>query len=148
MKIHAENRQARFDYTIVTEYEAGIELLGHEVKAVKSGKLNLSGGHITVRGAEAYLVNVEIQPYQEKNTPEDYDRKRLRKLILSKAEIAELGKAEGTKGLTIMPLLVYNIGRFIKVRIAVVKGKKTHDKRESLKKRTVDREIAREYSDR
>jgi SsrA-binding protein len=148
MANYAENRKVRFDYEILEEYEAGIVLVGHEVKAVRLGKISLPGSHVTVRGGEAYLIGAEIQPYQEKNTPEGYEARRNRKLLLSKSEIAHLSNIDSKKGLTIVPISVYNSKRNVKVRIAVVRGKKSKDKRETLKKRSLDREIAREYTDR
>jgi SsrA-binding protein len=147
-RTYAENRKVLFDYEILEKYEAGIELLGHEVKAVRSGKVSLPGSYVIVRGGEVYISGMEIAPYQEKNTPEGYEPRRNRRLLLRKQEIAELAGYEQKKGLTIVPISVYNSRRNVKVSIAVVRGKKKHDKRESTKKRELDREIAREYTDR
>src|SRR5690606_9952474 len=109
----ADNSKARFEYEILEHFSAGLELLGMEVKAVKSGKMNLAGSYVVIRGGEAYLTGAEISPYQPKNTPAEYESTRARRLLLTKKELGELALAEGTKGLTIVPLSVYNKGRFI-----------------------------------
>lgn len=139
-----QNKKAHFDYEILERYEAGIELLGFEVKSLKKAQGSLEGSHVTVRGGEAYLVNMQIPPYQVKNTPKDYEPTRNRRLLLTKKQIEELGKTEGQKGLTIVPISVYNKGKKVKIEIAVVRGKKQHDKRQSIKKRDTEREIRRE----
>jgi len=148
MAHYAENRKARFDYEILEKYEAGIELLGVEVKSVRGGRISLEGAFVIARGGEAYLINSNIPPYQPKNAPKDYDPLRNRKLLLTKKEIAELAGSEKNRSLTIVPISVYNKNRKIKVEIALVKGKKKFDKRETLKKRDTDREIRREYKGR
>ena len=147
MSHYAENRKARFDYEILEKYETGIELLGTEVKSVRGGRMSLEGAFIIVRGGEVYLINANIPPYQLKNAPKDYDPLRNRKILLTKKEIAELAQND-KKSLTIVPLKVYNKGKKIKLEIALVKGKKKHDKRETIKKRETDRELRREYKDR
>lgn len=138
-----ENRKARFNYEILETFEAGIELLGFEVKAVKGKQGSLDGSYVTLRGSEAFLMNANIPPYQPKNTPDSYDPKRIRRLLLTKKEIRELVGTERQKGLTIVPLEMYNKGRTIKVRLGLVRGKKKFDKRETIKKRETDREIRR-----
>ncbi len=143
MANYAENRKARFDYEILEKYEAGIELLGVEVKSVRGGKMSLEGAFVIVRGGEAYLINSNIPPYQPKNAPKDYDPLRNRRILLTKKEINELAASEKNKSLTIVPLSVYNKGRKIKVSIASVKGKQKRDKRETIKKRETDRHIRR-----
>ena len=148
MSSYAENRKARFNYEILEKYESGIELLGTEVKSVRGGQMSLEGAFVIVRGGEVYLINANIPPYQAKNAPKDYDPVRNRKLLLTKKEIAILAGSEKNKSLTIVPISVYNKGRKIKVEIALVKGKKKFDKRETLKKRDTDREIRREYKER
>src|SRR3989344_5516919 len=125
-----ENRKAHFNYEIGETYEAGIELLGFEVKSLRAGKGSLDGAHVVVRGGEAFLVGADISPFQPKNTPENYDSKRARKLLLTKKEISELGGYESKKGLTVIPLSVYNKGKKIKISVAVGKGKKLFDKRQ------------------
>lgn len=145
MSNYAENRKVYFDYEVVDKYEAGIELSGIEVKAIRAGKMSLSGSFILIRGGEAYLINANIEPYQTNNTPKEYNTTRNRKLLLTKKEIKELANTEKNKALTIVPLSVYNKGRKIKISFALAKGKKKHDKREATKKRDTERDIRREY---
>lgn len=143
MTVYANNSKALFDYEILERFTAGLELLGAEVKSVRAGKCNLRGTFVAIRDAEAYLVGADIPAYQPKNAPKDYDALRTRKLLLSKSELAALKDAEGTKGLTIIPLLVYSKGRFLKLDIAVARGKKKFDKRQAIKKRDVERDLKR-----
>ncbi|HEY9480708.1 MAG TPA: SsrA-binding protein SmpB [Candidatus Paceibacterota bacterium] len=138
-----ENRKVRFDYEILETIEAGIELLGHEVKSIRSGAASFDGSYVTIRGGEAYLIQASVPPYQPSNTPAGYDPLRPRKLILTKPEIEKLADIEAKKGLTIVPLKAYNKGAKVKIELAVVRGKKQFDKRESIKKRETDREIRR-----
>ena len=142
------NKKATFNYEILDKYVAGIELFGFEVKSLKKSQGSLEGSHVTIRGNEAYLVGMFVPPYQPSNTPKDYDPHRNRRLLLTKKEIRDLGKVEGTKGLTIVPLSVYNKGKKIKLDIATGKGKKKFDKREALKKQTSLRDVARDLKDR
>ena len=148
MGSYAENRKARFNYEILEKYETGIELLGTEVKSVRGGQMSLEGAFVIIRGGEAFLINANIPPFQPKNAPKNYDPLRNRKLLLTKKEIAELAGSEKNKSLTIVPISVYNKNRKIKVEIALVKGKKKLDKRETIKKRETDRELRREYKGR
>lgn len=145
MASYAENRKARFDYEILEKYVAGIELLGTEVKSVRAGQMSLEGAFVIIRGGEAFIINANIPAYQVKNAPKEYDRLRNRKLMLTKKEIAELAGSEKNRSLTIIPISVYNKGRKIKVDIALVKGKKKADKRQSIKKRDTERELRREF---
>ncbi len=142
------NKKAHFNYEIGEKYTAGIELFGYEVKSVRKGQGSLDGSYVTVRGGEAFLINAFIPPFQEKNAPKDYDPNRTRKLLLTKKEILELGNIEKTKGLTIVPISVYNKGRVLKVELGVGKGKKKFDKRETLKKQDSERDLRRDFSDR
>jgi SsrA-binding protein len=148
MANYAENRKAFFNYEILEKYEGGIELLGSEVKSVRAGRMSLEGSFVIVRGGEVFLINANIPPYQAKNTPPDIDELRNRKILLTKKEIAELVDTEKNKSLTIIPLSLYNKGRKIKISLALAKGKKKFDKRETIKKRETDREIRREMKDR
>lgn len=138
-----QNKKAYFNYEILKEFEAGLELFGFETKALRGGQGSLDGAFIIVRGNEAFLTGATIPPYQPKNTPESYDPMRPRRLLLSRGEIAELGGADSKKGLTIVPLSVYNKNRYLKLKIGIARGKKKFDKRETLKKRDTDREIRR-----
>lgn len=139
----AENQKARFNYEILETYEAGLELLGFEVKSLKMGRGELAGARVLIRGGEAFLVGATIPPYQVGNTPEDYEPSRTRRLLLNKRQMAELAKAEETKGLTIVPLKVYNKGTKLKLSLAIARGKKKYDKRETIKKRDTERELGR-----
>lgn len=145
MANYAENRKVFFNYEVVEKYEGGIELLGTEVKAVRAGKVSLEGAFVIVRGGEVFLINANIQPYQANNISKDYDPLRNRKVLLTKKEIKELADTEKNKSLTIVPISMYNKGRKIKISIALAKGKKKFDKRETIKKRETDIEIRREY---
>ncbi|MBY0473317.1 SsrA-binding protein SmpB [Patescibacteria group bacterium] len=138
-----EHKKARLDYEILEEFEAGIELLGHEVKSIRARHGKLEGSHVVVRGGEAYIVGMHIPPYQAANTPDDYDPDRSRKLLLTKKELPELAAYESQKGLTIVPISVYNKGSKLKVKVAVGRGRKKYDKRAVLKKRDTDRDIRR-----
>ncbi len=140
----AQNKKAYFNYEILEKMEAGVELLGFEVKSLKNGGASLDGSHVTVRGKEAFVTGMNISPYQPKNTPKDYDPARVRRLLLTKKEILKLEEVEKQKGLTIVPLSVYNKGRRLKIELAIVRGKKRFDKRETIKKRDTEREIRRE----
>jgi len=138
-----ENKKARFNYEILETYEAGLELQGLEVKSLRKGQGSLEGAHVIVRGGEAYLVGATIPPYQAGNTPKDYDPARTRRLLLTKKQIGELAEYENKKGLTIIPLSVYNKNSRLKLSVGVARGKKKYDKRESIKKRDLEREIGR-----
>lgn len=139
------NKKAHFDYEIEEKLEAGIELLGTEVKSVRAGLGSLLGSRIMPRGGEAYLVGATIPPYQIANASKDYDPSRNRRLLLTKKEIAMLTGVEKEKGLTIVPISVYNKGKKIKVEIGIARGKKKFDKRETIKKREVSREVRRSF---
>lgn len=139
-----ENRKAKFNYELLEKLEAGIELLGSEVKSLRAKLGSLDGAYVIVRGSEAFMVGAYIPAYQPKNVPKGYDERRNRKLLLTKKEITSLTGAEAKKGLTIVPTSVYNKGRKIKVGIAIARGKKKFDKRETIKKREVERDIRRE----
>ena len=143
MANYAENRKVYFNYEILEKYEAGIELLGLEVKSVRSGKMSLEGAFVIVRGGECFLINANTPPYQPNNTPKEYDPIRNKKLLLTKKEIRVLADSGNNKSLTIVPISVYNKGRKIKISIALVKGKKKFDKRETIKKRETDRDVRR-----
>jgi SsrA-binding protein len=143
MPPYLENKKAYFNYEITEKIEAGISLFGFEVKAVKAGRGSIVGSYIIIRGNEAFLVETDIPPYQPKNAPPEYDPKRVRKLLLTKKEIARLIGFEKEKGLTIIPLSLYSKHGTIKVEIGIGKGKKIRDKRETIKRRETDREIRR-----
>lgn len=137
----ARNKRAYFNYEILNKFEAGIQLRGFEVKAVKSGKINLSGSYVVVKENHAQLLNADIPPYQPMNTPESYDSKRTRQLLLNKNEIKSLVDKVHESGLTLVPLRVYSKHNLIKVEIGLAKSRKGKDKRDLLKKRATLREI-------
>jgi SsrA-binding protein len=137
------NRKAGFDFELLERFEAGVELLGFEVKSVRAGRGKLEGAHVVVRGGEAFLVGASISPFQQKNTPKDYEPERARRLLLTKKERDTLLGAESTKGLTIVPISWYTRGRLVKLSLAIARGKKKADKREDLKKKDAVREMER-----
>ncbi len=138
-----EHKKARLNFELLEELEAGIELLGFEVKSLRGKHGKLEGSHIIVRGGEAYIVGMHIPPYQPRNTLGEYDPDRSRKLLLTKKELAHLGVLENQKGLTIVPISIYTKNRKLKVRVAVARGKKKFDKRQALKAKEAKRDIER-----
>lgn len=138
-----DNKRGAFDYSIIETMEAGLVLEGFEVKSLRAGNGSLKGARVVARGGEAYLVGATIPPWQQANAPKSYDPERSRKLLLKEKEIAQISSAEGEQGLTIIPISVYNKGRNLKLEIAIARGKKKADKRQSIKKRDVERDIRR-----
>lgn len=142
-KVIADNRQARYQYEILETYEAGIELLGTEVKSIRGGRVNLRDGYASVKDGEVWLHNVHVSPHQSASAIFNHDPRRVRKLLLHNREISKLiGKTE-QQGLTLIPLKLYLKNGWIKALIGLAKGKKLHDKRESLKRKQTNREIER-----
>ncbi|HBE59863.1 MAG TPA: SsrA-binding protein [Cyanobacteria bacterium UBA11149] len=142
-KVVSDNRQARFLYEILETYEAGIELKGTEVKSIREGKVNLRDGYALIRDGQAWLLNVNVSPYQKTTDYFNHDPRRTRRLLLHKQEIRKLiGKVE-QQGLTLVPLKMYLKKGLVKVSIALGKGKKLHDKRETIKERQDKREMSR-----
>ena len=139
--IYAENRRATFDYEILERFEAGLSLLGSEVKSIQNGKVNIAGSFVIFRGGVPYLMGSDIPPYQPINTPDSYDPNRARPLLLNKREIKHLEGEIHDKKLTLVALKVYNKGSRIKLLVGLGKHKKDRDKREALKKKEVRREI-------
>lgn len=144
MTTFTENRKAFYDYEILEKFEAGLVLSGAEVKSIKGGRINLTGSYINFHNGELYLIGTFIAPYQPKNQPADYDPYRFRKLLLKKNEIMHLAGKVKERGLTLVPIKVYNKGRRIKLEFAVAKGKKQYDKRAVISKREATRKIERE----
>jgi SsrA-binding protein len=134
------NKRAFFDYELTDRFEAGINLYGSEVKAIRLGHADLTGSHARIIGSEAYLVNAKILPYQYAR-PEGYDEKRTRKLLLHKKEIVSLkSKLDGQK-LALVPVSLYEKHGYIKIELALGKGKKEYDKRAALRKKDLNRQI-------
>ena len=144
MAVLAENKKAYFQYEVLEKFEAGLVLTGQEVKSIKSGRINLAGAYVILRGGEVYLVNANVPPYQPKNLLTPYEPVRPRKLLLKKSEIKYLiGKSE-QKHLTLIPLRVYTKKGKIKLEFGIGRGRKKVDKKELIKKRETEREIERE----
>ena len=148
MKIFSENKKAYFNYEISDKLDAGMSLNGQEVKSIKSGRINLSGSYVVLINEEAFLVGASVPAWQPKNAGKDYDPQRSRKLLLRRPEISRLVGKIKERGLTLIPLKVYSNKGKIKLEFGIGKGKKTVDKREIIKKRDTDLEIARELRQR
>ena len=143
-RIVARNRKARYEYHIVDTMEAGIVLVGTEVKSVRQGKVNLRDSYAALEGGEIFLHNLHISPY-EKGNIFNHDPMRKRKLLLHGREIRKLRGKVLEKGLTLVPLSIYFIdNRLAKIELALVRGKKLYDRREDIKKRDYDRDIERQ----
>ena len=146
MSTLAFNKRANFDYNILEKYEAGLVLLGHEVKSIKTGHLSLKGAFVTIKAAakklpEVYLINAYIPLYKHAGSIKNYDPYRSRKLLLKKNEIKYLiGKAK-EQGLTLVPIKIYTKHSFVKLEFGIGKGRKKVDKREVIKKREVERSL-------
>ncbi len=139
-----ENRKAYHDYEVLEKFEAGLELKGFEVKALRKGRGSLVGSRVIIRGGEAYIVGMDIPPYQPANAPQNYDSQATRRILLKKKEIQYLnGKAE-ERGLTLVPLSIYNKNGLLKLSFAIGRGLKKYDKREKIKEKEVKRKIERE----
>ena len=138
----ANNRAAYHDYFILETVEAGIELLGTEIKSLREGGANLREGYVSMRGGEAFLMNVHISPY-ERGHSSNHEAKRERKLLLHRAEIIRLGITIKQKGLTMVPLRLYWLRNRVKLEIGLAKGKRLYDKRESIAAKDARREMDR-----
>ena len=134
------NRKAFFDARILERFEAGINLTGAEVKAVRAGHADLAGSFVRIMGSEAYLINANIFPY-EYARPQGYDPRRTRKLLLHKAEIIALKSKMDGQNLTLVPISLYTTHNLIKLELALGKPKKKFEKRQDLKRKTIERDI-------
>ena len=143
IKIISDNRKARFLYEILETYEAGIELVGTEVKSIRAGRVNLRDGYGIIRHGEAFLLNLHISPYNASGEYFNHDPRRTRKLLLHKKEINKLIGLLEQQGLTLVPLKMYFKKGLVKISLGVGKGKKLQDKRETLKRRQDERDMAR-----
>ena len=142
-RVIATNRKAFFNYEVLDRVEAGISLVGTEVKSIREGGFNFRDAYVDFRSGELFLVGCRIGPYSHgnlQNHPED----RVRKLLLHKREILKLGGKATEKGLTLVPLKAYLKGGRVKVEIGLARGKKVHDKRESIKRKDIERDTRRE----
>lgn len=138
----AQNRKARHDYTILDTLEVGIVLTGTEVKSIRQRRVNLKDGFIKVHRGELFLYQVHISPYEQGNIF-NHDPVRTRKLLANKKEIKKLEQVSKESGITLIPLKMYFKQGFVKLLLGIAKGKKQYDKRETLKRRDIDRDIAR-----
>ncbi|WP_028274101.1 SsrA-binding protein SmpB [Atopococcus tabaci] len=143
----AQNRKARYEYTIIDTIEAGIVLTGTEIKSIRAGRINLKDGYASIRNGEVFLNNVHIAPYEQGNVF-NHDPIRSRKLLMHKKQINRLIGETKTAGVTLVPLKVYLKNGYAKVLIGLAKGKKKYDKRESLKRKDQQRDIQRAMKDR
>ena len=142
-KVVATNRKARFDYHLTEFYEAGIVLLGSEIKSIRAGQISLSEAYIQIDGREAWLVDAHVAPYSQASIF-GHEPRRKRKLLLTRVEIHKLWNEVRKKGISIIPTKVYIKNGLAKVEIAVARGKKQYDKRETIAKRDAERELQRE----
>ena len=140
IKVIADNKKARFDYQILEKFEAGLVLMGSEVKSIRAGKINLKDSYVSFRNNEAFLQNAHISVYTA-SSYNNHDPERLRKLLLNKKEIDKIQGSVQAKSLTCVPLRMYFKNGRIKIEIGLGKGKKAHDKRDSIKKREMNREM-------
>jgi SsrA-binding protein len=143
VKIISDNRQARHLYEILEVYEAGVELVGTEVKSIRAGRVNLRDGYALIRNGQAWLINAHISPYERSAEYFNHEPRRTRKLLLHRKEITKLIGQVEQKGLTLVPLKMYFKGSWVKITLGLGKGKKLHDKREDIKRRDDQRQMAR-----
>ena len=139
MSDYATNPKAGFEYEIVETLEAGLLLKGYEVKSIKSGKVSLKGSYVKILNGKAVLLGAVISPYQTANVPPDYNPQANHELLLNKREIEHLLGLSKTQGLTLIPLKLYPKGSLVKLLVGIARGKRKHDKRESIKKKDVAR---------
>lgn len=137
-----ENKQARFNYHIIETYEAGLVLVGSEVKSIRAKNIQLKDAYISFKGHEAFLQNAHISEYKS-SSYNNHQPERHRKLLLNHKELEDIFAALREKGLTCVPLKMYFKNGRVKIEIGLAKGKKTHDKRESIKKQDADRQLRR-----
>jgi SsrA-binding protein len=147
MKVVAQNRKAYHDYSIEDTLEAGIQLLGTEVKSLRDGKANLKDSYVLIKDNEVFLFNCHISPYTHGNIM-NHDPVRTRKLLLNRREIERMKGRAQQKGYTLMPLKIYFKGPYAKVEIGLAKGKKEYEKRESIKEREAKRDIEKAIKSR
>ncbi|WP_017327351.1 SsrA-binding protein SmpB [Synechococcus sp. PCC 7336] len=147
-KTLVDNRRSRFEYELLDTYEAGLELMGTEVKSIRSGRVNLQDAFALVRDGEAWLLNMHIAPHETASRSFNHDPTRRRKLLLHKKEINKIAAALQQKGLTLVPLRLVLSNGWIKIHMAVARGKKLYDKRQSLKEKQVKRETQRALKER
>lgn len=141
--VFATNKKASFDYFLLDKYEVGINLVGTEVKSIRNSKLSIKEAYVKIIKDELYILNMHISPYDFGNI-NNVEETRTRKLLMKKKEILKLQEKIKEKGLTLVPVRVYSSSRYVKLEIALAKGKKNYDKRESIKQKDIKRELKME----
>ena len=144
MPVYTENRKARHEYEILEKYEGGLVLTGSEVKSVREGGAKLDGSYVRLMRGELFLVGSQIRPYSKIFGRDTYDPERTRKVLVNARELRSLAPKLAQKGLTLVPLSLYPLGRRVKLAFALCRGKKAHDKRESIKERELSRRLRRQ----
>lgn len=147
IKVVATNRKARFEYHLLEEFEAGMALQGSEIKSIRAGQASLSDSYVRIDANGAWLVEAHIAPYEQANR-NNHDPKRARRLLLHKKEIRKLWDAVRQKGVTIIPTRIYLKGGRAKLEIAIARGKKLYDKRETIARRDAERDFERQVNKR
>ena len=147
IKVIASNRKANRDFFLLDRFEAGLVLLGSEIKSIRAGQVSIKEAYVQVDGEEAWLVNAHIAMY-EPASRQNHEPKRRRKLLLHRKEIEELQVAMQQKGLTIVPLQIYLKNGKAKIEVALAKGKKKYDKRAAIAKRDFERDVQRQFRKR
>lgn len=147
MKILAQNKKAFHDYELIERFEAGIVLKGTEVKSCKAGKVNLRDAYVRIKDNEALVLNMNISHYEKGNIM-NHEPTRTRKLLLHRKEINKLIGKTQEKGFTIVPLKIYLVRNLVKMEIALAKGKRSYDKRNSIKEKDIKRELSRDFKNK
>ncbi len=137
------SKKATLNYEVLDKYEGGLELLGHEVKSIRAGKIKLDGSYLINHGDELFLKNAEVSPFQANNVPKGFDGQRVIKILVRKAEIRKLKQKVDKEGLTLIPLSIFAKGTKLKLDFALARGKKKSDKRQDIKRREDNIEILR-----
>ncbi|MDD4686411.1 MAG: SsrA-binding protein SmpB [Clostridia bacterium] len=143
MKVITVNKKARFNYNISETYEAGIVLVGSEVKSIRNGGVSINESFVLIKNDEAFLKNAYIKPY-ENGSSFNPESRRTRKLLLKKSEITKIKRKIEAEGLALVPIRIYLKGNYVKIEIGIGKGKKLYDKRETIKQKTIKRNLERE----
>lgn len=147
MPVYSENRKARHEYEILEKFEGGLVLDGSEVKSIREGGARLDGSYVRLIRGELYLVGAQIRPYSKISDRGNYDPERSRKVLVNARQLRSLSPKLAQKGLTLVPLSLYPLGRRVKLAFALSRGKKAHDKRDSIKERELSRRLRRQDED-
>lgn len=144
MNVYSENKKAHYDYEILEKFEAGLVLIGQEVKAIKTGHISLAGSYVTFQTGKPHLIGVKIPPYQPKNAPSDYNPEASRKVLLNKKEIDYLAGKVHQKGFSLIPLKIFDKSGRVKLEFGLARGKKKYNKKEKIKAKDMDRQVKRD----